>query len=122
MTLSNVDPRLTAYRDRIYRLEVERQERNEETRTDIADIVAEMKSTDGVTAADIRGVKLNVRKNLAELKKAKETAAKRIDRETAEQVSESLGLLADLPLGAAAVNAARQTPIELAVARAKVVS
>jgi len=122
MTISNVDQRLTAYRDRIYRLEVERQERNEETRTDIADIVAEMKSTDGVTAADIKGVKLNVRQNLAALKQARETTDKRVQRETAEQVAESLGILSDLPLGAAAVNAARQTPIELAVARAKVAS
>ncbi len=105
--ISNVDPRLQAKRDRIMRQEIEIMEFVAERREGIKEIYTEIKKDKELPAESEAGVRLNVRENLAELKRAKENAAKRAKRETAKDISESLGAFASEPLGMAAVERAR---------------
>ena len=92
--VTNVDERQTKFRERLINLETEKRSLSE----DIKELAVEMKSA-GLTAVEIAGVKLSVKRHF-------ETAEKRIRRETIEEVAESLGALADTPLGAAVLDRA----------------
>jgi len=118
MTLSNTDPR-DAYRDRILRLLIEQMENNTATSEGINGIKLQMKAN-GYSDEDIGGAALRARQDLAQIKKDRKPTDKRAKQETIEQIAASLSPFAGLPLVDAALNAARQTPIELAVTRAKV--
>ena len=89
--MSNTDERAVKFRERLINLETEKRGLAE----DIKELGVEMKSA-GLTTIEISGIKLAVKRHF-------ETADKRIRREAIEDVAESLGQLADLPLGTAAL-------------------
>lgn len=94
--MSNIDTQLQSIVDRIVRLEEEKKG----LANDIKDIYAEAKSN-GHDVAALRIV----------VKRAMEDAEKKQKRETAEEIAATmmarLGMLSDLPLGAAAMERAR---------------
>lgn len=87
---------LAKYRDRMVAIEQERRDRSD----DLREIAVEMKSA-GLTKAEVAGVKLAVRRHF-------EDEQKRAARESAEEIAEALGALADTPLGEAAVDDANK--------------
>ncbi len=92
--MSNVDERLVAYKRRLLALTEEKQRVAE----DISELNKEMKGV-GVSKDEAAGVKLAVKRSF-------ETADKKATRITAEEIADSLGDYADMPLGKAAVAAA----------------
>ncbi len=94
--MSNVDQRLVEYKRRLLTLTEEKQRIAE----DISELNKEMKSH-GVSKDEAAGVKLAVKRSF-------ETADRKATRLTAEEIADSLGEFADMPLGKAAVDAADQ--------------
>lgn len=88
--MTNTDPRLTSYRERIARLEQDRRQAAE----DIKEIKAEMRST-GITPAEIKGVMMAVRRGFW-------SAAQRADHEAAVAVADMLAAEGAPLFGAAA--------------------
>lgn len=91
--MTNVDQKLSSFRDRFLRLETEKRERSE----DLAELRKEMKSN-GLSADEIAAVALAVKRSF-------ESAEKTAKRKSVEDIAESLGQLTDLPLGQAAMRA-----------------
>jgi uncharacterized protein (UPF0335 family) len=91
--MKNTNSDLAMFAARIIRLETERRERSE----DIREVYIEMKGE--CSKSEIAGVRLAVKRSF-------ETDDKMRARLDAEEVAESLGDFANLPLGRAAVEAA----------------
>ena len=98
MTISNTDPRLQSYRDRLIRLEQERRDRAE----DIREVGKEMKGA-GLLAEEIAAIKILVKRHFED--DSKRAKRERIE-ETVEDIAAKLGDFVSLPLGAAAVERA----------------
>ena len=89
--MTNVDTRFTEFKRRLLNLAEERQRIAEDER----EIGVEMKS-EGITSTQQKGIKLAV-------KRALEEPDRRAERIAVEEIAESLGDFADLPLGRAAI-------------------
>lgn len=87
--MSNVDPKLSAYYARVLRLETEKREAAE----GLADLGKEMKAN-GLSADEIAGVKLAVKRSF-------ESAEKAAKRTAAEEVADMLAASGTAPLFAA---------------------
>ena len=88
--MTNTDPRLASYRDRLLRLETERRENAEDTK----ELTQEMRKA-GLSKSDIRGIKLAIARTF-------ESEDQRADRAAAEAVADMLAASGTAPLFAAA--------------------